>query len=136
MKIQQNTGWINVCRTDPSKSYVIGGSEEANERVRNKYLGDDYQLPNSAKAYNDQSINCRGITQLEMSAYSAWQSKQISDTEKSTCTEQAKSKEEMSLDEYKSYFQEKMNGLYTHPSQINMKAVMAIQREWKKIQDM
>ena len=31
MNIQGNIGWINVCRTDPSKSYVIGGSEEANE---------------------------------------------------------------------------------------------------------
>ena len=28
MNIQGNIGWINVCRTDPSKSYEIGGSEE------------------------------------------------------------------------------------------------------------
>ena len=51
MNIQGNIGWINVCRTDPSKSYVIGGSEEANEEIRNKYLGDDYKLPDQAKSY-------------------------------------------------------------------------------------
>ena len=38
MNIQGNIGWINVCRTDPSKSYVIGGSEEANEEIRNKFI--------------------------------------------------------------------------------------------------
>lgn len=48
MKIQENIGWINVCRTDPSKSYVIGGSEELNEKVRKKYLGDDYKLQDNA----------------------------------------------------------------------------------------
>lgn len=33
-----NIGWIHVCRTDSSKSYVVGGSEEANEKVRKNIL--------------------------------------------------------------------------------------------------
>ena len=36
-----------------------------------------------------------------------------------TFASQIKSKEDMSLDEYKAYFNEKMNSLYTHPSQRN-----------------
>ena len=66
MNIQGNIGWINVCRTDPSKSYVIGGSEEANEEIRNKYLGDDYKLPDQAKSYYE--LNAKGISRLELTS--------------------------------------------------------------------
>lgn len=68
MKIQENIGWINVCRTDPSKSYVIGGSEEANEKVKKKYLGDDYKLPDCAKAYYQQGSDCKDISRLELTS--------------------------------------------------------------------
>ena len=37
-----------------------------------------------------------------------------------------KSKEDMSLDEYKAYFNEKMNSLYTHPSQRNRNDIIDI----------
>lgn len=66
MNIQGNIGWINVCRTDPSKSYEIGGSEEANEEIRNKYLGDDYKLPDQAKSYYE--LNAKGISRLELTS--------------------------------------------------------------------
>ena len=64
MNIQGNIGWINVCRTDPSKSYVIGGSEEANEEIRNKYLGDDYKLPYQAKSYYELNAKCNSRLEL------------------------------------------------------------------------
>ena len=63
MNIQENFGWMHICRTDSSKSYVIGSSEEANEALRNKYLGDDYKLPDSAKACYRQSTY---ISKLEL----------------------------------------------------------------------
>ena len=44
MNIQGNIGWINVCRTDPSQSYVIGGSEEANEEIRGRTTEDKKYL--------------------------------------------------------------------------------------------
>lgn len=44
----------------------------------------------------------------------------------STFATQLKAKEEMSLDEYKAYFNEKMDALYTHPSQRNMNWVIDI----------
>lgn len=48
------------------KSYVIGGSEEANEEIRNKYLGDDYKLPDQAKSYYE--LNAKGISRLELTS--------------------------------------------------------------------
>lgn len=68
MKIQENFGWLNVSLTDPSKTYVIGGSEEANERERQKYLGDDYKLSDAAKLYYEQSANCTSISRLEITS--------------------------------------------------------------------
>ncbi|MDD6303665.1 hypothetical protein ACTQ1U_10245 [Thermoguttaceae bacterium LCP21S3_D4] len=64
MKIQSNIGWINICRTDPSKSYVIGGSEKENEKVRKSYLGDNYELSADAKSYYE--LGAKGITRLEI----------------------------------------------------------------------
>ena len=43
-----------------------------------------------------------------------------------TFASQIKSKEDMSLDEYKAYFNEKMNSLYTHPSQRNRNDIIDI----------
>ena len=43
-----------------------------------------------------------------------------------TFAAQIKSKEDMSLDEYKAYFNEKMNSLYTHPSQRNRNDIIDI----------
>ena len=43
-----------------------------------------------------------------------------------TFASQIKSKEDMSLDEYKAYFNEKMNSLYTHPSQRNRNDILDI----------
>ena len=43
-----------------------------------------------------------------------------------TFASQIKSKENMSLDEYKAYFNEKMNSLYTHPSQRNRNDIIDI----------
>lgn len=43
-----------------------------------------------------------------------------------TFASQKKSKEDMSLDEYKAYFNEKMNSLYTHPSQRNRNDIIDI----------
>lgn len=43
-----------------------------------------------------------------------------------TFASQIKSKEDMSLDEYKAYFNEKMNSLYTHPSQRNKNDIIDI----------
>lgn len=43
-----------------------------------------------------------------------------------TFVSQIKSKEDMSLDEYKAYFNEKMNSLYTHPSQRNRNDIIDI----------
>lgn len=43
-----------------------------------------------------------------------------------TFASQIKSKEDMSLDEYKTYFNEKMNSLYTHPSQRNRNDIIDI----------
>lgn len=43
-----------------------------------------------------------------------------------TFASQIKSKEDMSLDEYKAYFNEKMNSLYTHPSQQNRNDIIDI----------
>lgn len=59
MNIQDNIGWINVCRANPSKSYVIGGSEEANEEIRNKYLGSDFKLSEHAKPYYELSVDSK-----------------------------------------------------------------------------
>lgn len=43
-----------------------------------------------------------------------------------TFASQIKSKEDISLDEYKAYFNEKMNSLYTHPSQRNRNDIIDI----------
>lgn len=64
----EQIGWLHISRTDPSKSYVIGGSEEANEKLRKKYLGDDYKLPDSAVDYYSRNSECKGITRLEITS--------------------------------------------------------------------
>lgn len=48
------------------------------------------------------------------------------EVEQSTVVNQTKTKENMSLDEYKANFQEKMDNLYTHPSQKNRNDIINI----------
>ena len=66
MKIEDQIGWMNICLTDPSKSYVIGGSEEANEELRKKYLGDSYKIPAGAKAFDELEV--KGISRIEVTS--------------------------------------------------------------------
>lgn len=47
---------------------MIGGSEEANEEIRNKYLGSDFKLPESAKPYYDLCVDSKSISQLELTS--------------------------------------------------------------------
>ena len=54
------------------------------------------------------------------------QVKKQEEVQQGTFVSQIKSKENMSLDEYKAYFNEKMDALYTHPSQRNMNWVIDI----------
>ena len=54
------------------------------------------------------------------------QVKKQEEVQQGTFASQIKSKEDMSLDEYKAYFNEKMDALYTHPSQRNMNWVIDI----------
>lgn len=54
------------------------------------------------------------------------QAKNQEQVQQSTFASQIKDKEDMSLDEYKAYFNEKMNALYTHPSQQNRNDVIDI----------
>ncbi|KAI4446512.1 hypothetical protein C823_001030 [Eubacterium plexicaudatum ASF492] len=54
------------------------------------------------------------------------QTKKQEEVQQSTFASQIKDKKDMSLDEYKAYFNEKMDALYTHPSQRNMNWVIDI----------
>ncbi len=54
------------------------------------------------------------------------QDKKQEEVQQSTFASQIKDKTDMSLDEYKAYFNEKMNSLYTHPSQRNRNDVIDI----------
>lgn len=54
------------------------------------------------------------------------QVKKQEQVQRGTFASQIKSKEDMSLDEYKAYFNEKMNSLYTHPSQRNRNDIIDI----------
>ena len=54
------------------------------------------------------------------------QVKKQEEVQQGTFASQIKSKEDMSLDEYKAYFNEKMNSLYTHPSQRNRNDIIDI----------
>ena len=54
------------------------------------------------------------------------QVKKQEQVQQGTFASQIKSKEDMSLDEYKAYFNEKMNSLYTHPSQRNRNDIIDI----------
>lgn len=54
------------------------------------------------------------------------QAKKQEEVQQSTFASQIKDKTDMSLDEYKAYFNEKMNSLYTHPSQRNRNDVIDI----------
>ena len=54
------------------------------------------------------------------------QVKKQEQVQQGTFASQIKSKEAMSLDEYKAYFNEKMNSLYTHPSQRNRNDIIDI----------
>lgn len=54
------------------------------------------------------------------------QAKKQEEVQQGTFASQIKDKADMSLDEYKAYFNEKMNALYTHPSQRNMNDVIDI----------
>lgn len=54
------------------------------------------------------------------------QVKKQEQVQQGTFAAQMKSKEDMSLDEYKAYFNEKMNSLYTHPSQRNRNDIIDI----------
>ena len=54
------------------------------------------------------------------------QVKKQEEVQQGTFASQIKSKEDMSLDEYKAYFNEKMDALYTHPTQRNMNWVIDI----------
>ena len=54
------------------------------------------------------------------------QAKKQEEVQQGTFALQIKNKEDMSLDEYKAYFKEKMDELYTHPSQKNMNWVIDI----------
>ena len=42
--------------------------EEANEEIRNKYLGSDFKLPESAKPYYDLCVDSKSISQLELTS--------------------------------------------------------------------
>lgn len=74
------------------------------------------------------SIGVHNNVGVQDAGYGIWSnnSRRTANTEKSTFAEQVKSKKDMSLDEYKAYFNEKMNGLYTHPSQKKMNWVIDI----------
>lgn len=54
------------------------------------------------------------------------QAKKQEEVQQSTFASQIKDKTDMSLDEYKAYFNEKMNSLYTHPSQRNRNDIIDI----------
>lgn len=54
------------------------------------------------------------------------QVKKQEQVQQGTFASQIKSKDDMSLDEYKAYFNEKMNSLYTHPSQRNRNDIIDI----------
>ena len=63
MKIESQLGWMHCSLADPSKSYVIGGSEEANEELRKKYLGDGYKLvPDGAKSFEELGV--KGFSEI------------------------------------------------------------------------
>lgn len=61
-----------------------------------------------------------------VSAASVHQTKKQTGMEQSTFAGKVKEKEEMSLEEYKDYFKEQMDALYTHPSQKNINPIINI----------
>lgn len=61
-----------------------------------------------------------------VNAASVHQTKKQAGMEQTTFAGRIKEKEEMSLEEYKDYFKEQMDALYTHPSQKNINPIINI----------